>query len=201
MPHREGVGHRRIDIPPVDERVRDAIRDGRTDASMWRDLPADKSQKWSYRAERAAQIINGMDVRSVLDLGCFRMSLEGYLRPSITYLPSDIVRRDARTIVCDLNADPVPVVDADMVTALGVLEHLTSPETVMRHLAERYPAAIVTYNPLDLVPVGKARRHFLNDLTSEQVTALLSGDWDIISSELLDHQILWLLRSRALLRS
>jgi len=168
---------------------------------LWRDLPEDKSQKWAHRAERAAHIINRLDVRSVLDLGCFRMSLEAYLRPSIKYIPSDIVPRDARTIVCDLNADPVPVVEADIVTALGVLEHLTAPQKVMRQLAEHYPAAIVTYNPLDLVPVGKARRHFLNDFSSEQVATLLSADWEIISSELLDHQILWLLRSRAPLRS
>lgn len=184
-------------IPSLDERISGAIRNGRTDARIWSELPHDKSDKWSFRAERAAQIINGLGgVRSVLDLGCFRMSLEHHLAATIAYIPSDLVRRDARTIVCDLNAEPPPSVDADLVSALGVLEHLKAPADVMRRLAGSYPLAVVSYNPLDLVPIGKARRHFLNDMSRDEATSLFSADWEIVSEEPLGHQVLWLLLSR-----
>lgn len=183
-------------IPSIDERISGAIRDGRTDARIWSELPREKSDKWSFRAERAARIINGSGVRSVLDLGCFRMSLERHLAAAIAYIPSDLVRRDDRTIVCDLNAEAPPSVEADLVSALGVLEHLKSPETVMRRLAGTYPVAVVSYNPLDTVPIGKARRHFLNDMSRDQMADLLSADWEIVSEEPLGHQLLWLLLSR-----
>lgn len=184
-------------IPPLVERISAAIVDGRTDLRLWSELPDEKSEKWSFRAERAAQIINGLGARSVLDLGCFRMSLERYLADTIAYMPSDIVRRDHRTLICDLNAEPPPAVEADVVSALGVLEHLKAPDEVMRRLAEHYPLAVVSYNPLDLVPIGKARRHFLNDLSRDEAARLFSVAWEILSEEVLGHQVLWLLRSRA----
>jgi hypothetical protein len=183
-------------IPSLAERIEGAISDGRTEPALWRELPAEKSDKWAFRAERAAALLNGAGVTSVLELGCFRMSLERFLAPGTAYLPSDLVRRDARTIVCDLNAEPVPVVQADAVAALGVLEHLAAPAEVMARLSAHYPLAVVTYNPLDLVPLGKPRRHFLNDFTRDEVAALLSRDWRIVHEEVLGHQLMFLLQSR-----
>lgn len=44
----------------------------------------------------------------VVDLGCGAMSLERHLPAGCQYVPSDLVARDARTRVCDLNRANCP---------------------------------------------------------------------------------------------
>jgi hypothetical protein len=77
---------------------------------------------WQYRAYTAAAWIPQNSI--VLDLGCGDMALEKELPSGCTYIPSDIVARDERTIVCNLNKQHLPELKVTHVTVLGVLEHL-----------------------------------------------------------------------------
>ena len=64
-------------------------------------LWSDFGEQWPVRATAAAAWL--ADASSVTDLGCGTMSLERYLRPEQRYVPVDLLPRDERTLVLDLN--------------------------------------------------------------------------------------------------
>ncbi len=111
----------------------------------------------------------------MLDLGCGMMDLERHLARGTVYIPSDLMRRDGRTIVADLNAGELPDTDADVVTMLGVLEYIHDPSALVTALARRYDRLVLTYNPADID--GKRDRRALgwfNDLSSAEVVGTVS---------------------------
>src|SRR5690349_18186690 len=87
------------------ERRKSVITARETDLVRWRD-PKQLEAAWEARAAIAAQLI--APGTRVADIGCGAMRLEAHLRFGCTYLPSDVVARDERTVVADLNADGMP---------------------------------------------------------------------------------------------
>jgi hypothetical protein len=78
------------------------------------------------------------------------MWLEPMLKLGNPYIPLDYVRRDDRTLVVDLNADPLPEVDAEFVYMSGVLEYLHDVPGFLRRLAaRRYRRILLTYCTLE----------------------------------------------------
>ena len=100
---------------------------------------------WQARAAVAAELLR--DARCVADLGCGGMELERYLAPGQRYVPVDLVARDDRTIVVDLEKDPLPAIDADACALLGVLAYLFDPRAVLEKVrAASFARAVVSYN-------------------------------------------------------
>jgi hypothetical protein len=110
----------------------------------------------------------------VLDIGCGAMALEGMLPQGCTYLPLDCVRRDARTVVRDLNREPFPEIAADMAFALGMLEYVYDVPRFLRGLRAAVPRALLSYHPLDR-NIGRDRWSlgWVNALNSAELAALL----------------------------
>jgi hypothetical protein len=141
----------------------------RTDVDRW-SSPLNLKPSWSSRAQVVAALL--ADCSAVLDLGCGRMDLEGLLAPGVRYLPCDLVARDPRTLVCDLNRGELPPVDADVVSLLGVLEYVYDPAALMAGIAVRWRRMVLTYNPADLACGRDRRSHgWVNDLTSAQLVS------------------------------
>jgi hypothetical protein len=82
----------------------------------------------------------------VADVGCWDMSLERLLVAGSTYVPVDLVARDERTIVVNLNERRLPLLDVDCVVALGVLEYLESVPDFFRDVAKIGSNLIYSYN-------------------------------------------------------
>ncbi|MEJ0000266.1 MAG: TylF/MycF/NovP-related O-methyltransferase [Verrucomicrobiota bacterium] len=83
---------------------------------------------------------------SVMDFGCGQMWLEPLLPPGCTYLPLDYIRRDERTLVVDLNRDPLPAVKADVAFLSGVLEYVEDIEGFAARLtAAGFQKIILSY--------------------------------------------------------
>jgi hypothetical protein len=99
--------------------------------------------KWERRAQLAAEWLRGE--RVVADIGCGLMTLEGFLPKSSTYVPMDVVRRDARTILVDLNEEKIPVVACDAAVLLGVLEYVDDLESIFAQL-RLFPKTLFSYN-------------------------------------------------------
>lgn len=59
------------------------------------------------------------------------MALERYLDPSQTYVPVDLVARDERTIVLDLEHDDLSRIAADACALLGVMSYLFDVPAVL----------------------------------------------------------------------
>jgi hypothetical protein len=110
----------------------------------WDSLDPAVTDRWSWRTETAAQWLE--DAQAVVDFGCGNMTLERYLGSEQGYIPVDLVARDSRTIVLDLNKVDVPALgSADACAVLGVLEYLLDPARFLRQLNNRFALAVVSF--------------------------------------------------------
>src|SRR5689334_4241192 len=112
------------------DRRKAVIAARQTDIERWSD-PTQLEAAWEPRAGAAAQLLP-MGVR-VADIGCGTMALEAYLPYGCRYMPCDLVPRDERTVVPDLNASGMPTTlleSVDVVVMLGVWEYIYEPRKV-----------------------------------------------------------------------
>jgi SAM-dependent methyltransferase len=148
------------------ERRARAMPGGGTDVEHWADL-SNFDAEWEKRSVAATDLIPAG--AAVLDIGCGTMGLEGHLPPGCRYVPCDVVARDARTIVTDLNQDGLPLAavdSADMVVMLGVWEYLQDPARIFAQLAKAGRDVVCSYCVTDL-STGRDRRAqgWLNDFS------------------------------------
>ena len=88
------------------QRRKQAIQAGETDLTRWSDAKQ-LEPAWEARSVMTADFIAAGT--RVLDIGCGAMKLERHLPYGATYQPCDVVARDNRTIVVDLNTQSLPV--------------------------------------------------------------------------------------------
>ncbi|MDR6288534.1 MULTISPECIES: methyltransferase domain-containing protein [Inquilinus] len=158
-----------------EERRRATIEAAKRRATLidrWAQEDLGKLDSWTERARAA--VAHARPGMRVLDIGCGSMALEALLPEGCAYLPLDCVRRDERTIVCDINKEPFPAVDADMAFGLGVLEYIYDLPRFLRRLRLAVPRALLTYHPQDR-NIGRDRWKlgWVNSLNSVELAALL----------------------------
>jgi hypothetical protein len=161
-----------------------------TDRERWSD-PGRLEPAWDARAGFAARFIPA-GVR-VLDLGCGAMALERHLPVGCTYVPADLVARDARTLECELNAARYPEGDWDVIVLLGVLEYVFEPLALLRWLRAQDAPALLSYCPTELTGAAdRAALGWVNDFSTAALTALIGqAGLAVTLSERVDaHQIL-----------
>lgn len=163
------------DLPPAVRRQRteQLIAGALSDVGRW-EITGNLHSAWSERASIAAAILS--DATSVIDIGCGRMDLETHLPASTTYIPADIVRRDERTLICDLNAGLVPDAAADAAVLLGVLEYVHDAEKTFAELSARWNRIVLSYNPADL-DAGRDRsvHGWFNNWKTAQIVAMANN--------------------------
>ena len=118
------------------------------DITRWSDNN-NLSVAWDERAKIAAGMIAPQS--KVLDVGCGRMALEQLL-DQCEYFPLDVVKRDHRTTVVDLNSSPLPnslLSKVNTVTFLGVFEYLKDPESILRELSRQGITVVCSYQLAD----------------------------------------------------
>ncbi len=132
-----------------------------TDAERWSRRESLEPQ-WGYRAGLAAQLIAAHT--RVLDIGCGAMDLERALPEGCAYQPCDLVARDERTIVCDLNRGEFPdAQDADVVTMLGVLEYILEPLDLLMKIRALNRPLVCSYSITDRRPgMDRASQGWMN---------------------------------------
>jgi hypothetical protein len=129
------------------ERRKRLVAEQATDVDRWSNRESFPPQ-WAYRASLAAQMIAAHS--RVLDIGAGAMDLEKVLPEGCEYQPSDLVSRDERTIVCDLNKGEFPQgAAADVVTVLGVLEYITEPLELLRKVRALNRPLVCSYSITD----------------------------------------------------
>jgi tetratricopeptide (TPR) repeat protein len=155
-------------------RRKHAVARHATDLARWAD-PHQLEPTWARRAALAADHIPSGS--TVLDLGCGAMTLERCLPYGCTYLPVDVVARDARTRVCDFNREALPPADsASVVAALGVLEYVYDLAAFLRQLGAYRRPVVLSYCPADFGPgVDRAALGWVNALARRDLVEAL-GD-------------------------
>ena len=160
-----------LSATPLDESMRRkrVIFEQRTDVQRWSDREQ-LEPAWNVRAKDVSQFVPAG--ARVFDIGCGAMALEGFLPKTCSYVPCDVVARDARTIVCDLNAEPLPAAAAecDRITMLGVLEYLYEPAKFLQQLREIGKPAILSYCPVDWTGhLDRRALGWVNDLSLKEL--------------------------------
>jgi hypothetical protein len=155
------------------ERRKATIAARQTDVERWKN-PRQLEAAWEARAAVAAQLIPAG--AGVADIGCGAMRLEGHLPFGCSYAPSDVVARDARTVVADLNGEGLPpgfLESADIVSMLGVWEYLYAPEKTFAALAASGRALVTSYCPTELsTQMDRRALGWVNDLSVSEFVAL-----------------------------
>jgi len=132
------------------ERRKRVIANGQTDLERWAD-PTRLEAMWQARSMLAADLVPAG--ARVLELGCGAMALERHLPFGCAYQPCDVVARDERTIVTDLNTHGIPsaaVAACDLVVMLGLWEYLFKPGEIFAALARAGRPILCSYCPTEL---------------------------------------------------
>jgi methyltransferase family protein len=146
----------------------------KTDFERWSNQDA-LEQAWDARAEQAAAFVPAG--ARVLDLGCGRMALRGFLPKSCIYQPCDLVSREPDTIVCDFNAGDFPqaaAADADVITMLGVLEYIVDADAFFAHLRRSACDIVLSYCASDFnAALDRASLGWISHFTLAELAALV----------------------------
>jgi hypothetical protein len=181
------------------QRTASALKARITLLERWETLEAEGPDRWARRAKMTANWLSEANISSVLDLGCGTMTLERALPSSVRYLPCDVVRRDDRTILCNLNRTAAPALDADAVTCLGLIDYLFDPAALLTDLARRHRVCVLSYNIADaLEDISIRRCHaWFNDFSRGELEAVFGrAGWCIDRAERFGPtQMLWRLRA------
>lgn len=145
----------------------------KTDFDRWSDVEA-LEIAWDQRAEVAAGFVPAGS--RVLDIGCGRMALCRFLPNGCNYQPCDLVARDNKTIVCDLNAGQFPsaaAAEADVIAMLGVLEYVVDVDALFTHLRHARRDLVLSYCVSDLTTdIDRASLGWINHLSLTDLAVL-----------------------------
>lgn len=97
-------------------------------------ISLDNQESWERRAEAMSKMIPYQDVGSVMDIGCGNCRLKKYLPDNIIYYGLDYVARNSETLVCDINRQPLPDVQADMYYLAGVIMYVDDVAGLFRQM-------------------------------------------------------------------
>jgi hypothetical protein len=139
---------------------------GGSDYRRWREID-NLSPLWDARTQKIADMIPAN--KAVLEFGAGRMVLAKMLKQPARYTPSDLVDRGPGTIVCDLNARPLPDFPKhDVVVFSGVLEYVNDVPSFLQHLSPRTDEVIASYAVLEKNTTGRRAGGWVNDYTAAQ---------------------------------
>jgi len=163
-----------METPEELERRRRVVAAGLTDFVRWSD-PSNFPSHWDSRAEAAGRLIPAGS--SVLDLGCGSMALERYLPEGAIYYPSDICSRDERTLICNVDLEPLPEIPGlQVVCALGLNEYLNDINGFYCRVRERNARFVTSYHPLlDHKQIDRPSMGWMNSLTFPEWIAIIEN--------------------------
>ena len=149
---------------------------GRSDRRRWSD-PASLNRDWEERTRLLAAMIPAG--ASVLEFGAGARALQRYLPTGCRYTPSDLVDRGPGTLVCDLNARPLPRFDPhDVMVFAGVLTYLYDLPGLLGHLTGSCRQVLASYPPADRRGwrdrMQRRSNGWVNDYTAAELHALFA---------------------------
>ena len=172
---------------------------GGSDLSRWAHIK-NYPLEW---AERTNLLAEWIPARSrVLEFGAGRQVLRDRLPEGCTYLPADLVKRNAETLIYDLNRRPFsPLPECDVVVLSGVLEYLNDLDQVAAHLATLCSRVVTSYAAIDIPQnarrVDRRAAGWFNDFTGDEVRAIFERNgFETTASRNWSSQVLFCFETR-----
>ena len=177
-----------------------------TDRRRWAD-PRNLYASWEPRNIQLAALVPNNS--RVIEFGAGKRTLERYLDPSCSYVPSDIIDRGPGTIVFDLNQRPLPDLgpDAyDVAVFSGVLEYVREVPAVLDWLTKYVTVCVLTYAPAKarghsprglLETIGRLRHGWMNNYREEELRSLFyERDFELVQGKDWEDQRLFVFSRR-----
>lgn len=102
------------------------------------------NENYYKRDEEVKALIEGIDIKSVMDLGSGNQNLQSYFSErNIEYYPVDKVKRFYNTFVADFEKGQFPPIIADLSMILGTLEYLNNVPSFAKEVANHTAKYIV----------------------------------------------------------
>lgn len=139
-------------------------------------------EAWKRRIAVMGSYITGSC--SVADFGCGMMWLESRLPQGSIYHPFDFVRRDERTVVLDLNRDPLPPVSIEVAFLSGVLEYVEDVAAFSRQLAAAgFRKIILSYCTLEKFPDVEGRKalNWVSHVSLFDLLSMFLADFNLVA--------------------
>jgi hypothetical protein len=190
------AGFYRKDLATRRALTKRAVSERTTLVERWESVLEENTKGWADRAQHISLLVRDQD--SVADLGCGPMHLERFLRSSVRYLPVDVVRRDARTIVVDLNQEELPRLSASCIVAAGVLEYIHDVPKLLSSISRHFKMAVLTYNISENTPSQETREGhgWVNSFTdSDLEDEFIKARLVLLEKHLYGSQMIWKLES------
>lgn len=130
--------------------------------------------RWRTRIERMASFIN-RDDNFIVDVGCGPMWLRELIPQHANYIGLDYIARGDGSLICDLNKDDLPELNADVWFLSGCLEYFDHPDAIIQNLAPMAKKCILSYCTTDNFPGKKWRRErgWRNDLSKRDIEEII----------------------------
>ena len=156
---------------------------------VWSDL--DSNIDWDlmrFRVEMFCEWIDA-DIKSVADYGAGKMFLKEYLSGDVQYFPIDYIKRNEKTILCDLNLGDFPEVKADAAICSGVLEFIYTAELLLAHVCKNTSKIVIlSYLTIDKFSDVEGRRAsaYVSDLSEKQIIDSMSAGGFVLEKSVPD---------------
>lgn len=150
-----------------------------TDRQLWQQQSA-LDPAWEQRVAFMARWID-LPGR-VVDFGCGSMLLEKHLSREHSYQPVDLFPRDSRTLVRDLNKDPIEDIQGDIAFFSGSLEYIDDLESFAKLLKKRrFKRILASYCTFEDCGSAQSRLHlnWRNHLGSRDFIRLFLPEYSL----------------------
>jgi 2-polyprenyl-3-methyl-5-hydroxy-6-metoxy-1,4-benzoquinol methylase len=144
---------------------------GKSDYKRWNNR-SNLLDGWDERTTILASYIKPNT--TILEFGAGRLILEKHLPKGCTYHNSDIVKRNASTLVIDLNKEMPELPKVDVIVFSGVLEYVKDVEYVLRHCMKFSQKILFSYSIKETYGAINDRRlaGWINDYTTKDIIGL-----------------------------
>ncbi len=155
--------------------------------AKWEDvqkvLPLD-SELFKKRMRVLAGFIDNSD-KSVIDFGAGAEYLRKLLAPDVKYYPIDYEKRSERTILCDINKDDFPDINADVAFMAGFIGYCDDIDSVLTQATKHVRKIIISHK-------GKEKFSY-SQLYSQDIIDILYRNDFILTKRSFEYSDDWVL--------
>ncbi|RBN50305.1 methyltransferase domain-containing protein [Flavobacterium psychrolimnae] len=149
-------------------------------------------ENWNQRTALLATFLS--ETAKIIEFGAGAMYLKQLIKPTQTYVASDIVKRFPETLVFDLNGQlDIDLSLYDTIIFSGVLEYIYDIERLFEKMKkEKINQIILSYCCSDVMKVSREKNGWLSDYTQIQLESIFKkNNYKIVNHQIWEKQTIF----------